>query len=151
MKFDSIPLTIHSLLLILTTWCWLFKQFSFDPISLEFLQTHIFEPLACCVTNCKQDVLRSYLFVFPQGDGQTWNNHTITSGHTNCKCAAGNVVPNATHATLYGSSLSWWAATKLFLRRISFTSFVHFRGTVHQWKYKKWRQIRRNLQWGALL
>lgn len=65
----------------------------------------------------------------PQGDGQTWNNHTVTPGHTNCQCAARNVVSNAAHATHNGSSLSRRTDTnpeELF----SFTSSMHFRGTL---------------------
>lgn len=80
------------------------------------------EHLLLMVSECFEakylpDIWTICVFVSPQGNGQTWNNHTVTSGHTNCKCAAGNVVPNATHATLYGPGLNWWAVTNLFFEK----------------------------------
>lgn len=51
--------------------------------------------------------------LLPQGDGQTRNNHTVTPGHTNCQCAAGNVVSDAAHATHNGSRLNWRMDTNL--------------------------------------
>lgn len=74
------------------------------PAQIYFLNT------AWCGFLC----LSASLFLHPQGDGQTWNNHTITPGHTNGECTARNVVSNAAHATHNGSSLSRRMDTNLF-------------------------------------
>lgn len=57
------------------------------------------------------------MFLYPQGDGQTWNNHTITPGHNNGECTARNVVSNAAHASHNGSSLSQRMDTNLFFEK----------------------------------
>lgn len=95
--------------------------------------------------------------LLPQGDGQTRNNDTVTPGHTNCQCAARNVVSNAAHATHNGSSLNWRMDTNLFWEEFHLPHPCTLEGpltsgnTRSGMKYTKKYKVRRRERKTALL
>ena len=78
----------------------------------------------------------------PQGDGQTWNNHTVTPGHTNCQCAARNVVSNAAHATHNGSSLSRKGRIQTQKNFFHLPHPCTLEGPCHRWEYDERSEVK---------